>query len=284
MKITAFCPGHITGFFVPKKHHDDPLKSGSLGAGICVDKGAITTVTITEGKKNIESLVNGQPAPVTQTALDILLGDREYTIKSTTELQLPCGSGFGTSAAGALSATIALSSALSLTKESAIQAAHLAEITHNTGLGDVAAISKCGITYRVKEGVMPHGQIKQITGSPTITACVLAGQLSTANILTDPDLTKLITSAGEKCVEEMAINPTLDNLFKLSKKFTEESKLASAEVKNVLQMMKDIPSSMIMLGNSVFALGNQSEKLAPFGQVFVLNTDLQGPRVVTQRV
>ena len=51
MKITAFCPGHITGFFVPKKHHDDPLKSGSLGAGICVDKGAITTVTITEGKK-----------------------------------------------------------------------------------------------------------------------------------------------------------------------------------------------------------------------------------------
>ena len=131
---------------------------------------------------------------------------------------------------------------------------------------------------------MPHGQIKQITGSPTITACVLAGQLSTANILTDPDLTKLITSAGEKCVEEMAINPTLDNLFKLSKKFTEESKLASAEVKNVLQMMKDIPSSMIMLGNSVFALGNQSEKLAPFGQVFVLNTDLQGPRVVTQRV
>ena len=65
MKITAFCPGHITGFFVPKKHHDDPLKSGSLGAGICVDKGAITTVTITEGKKtsNPWSMVNQHRLP-----------------------------------------------------------------------------------------------------------------------------------------------------------------------------------------------------------------------------
>lgn len=280
MKVISFCPGHITGFFSPKMHCN-PLKSGSLGAGICVDRGAVTALIVTEGNRSIKSTVGGEAAPVTETALDILLGDRELKVRSETILQLPCGAGFGTSAAGALSAAAALCSALSLNTEEAVRAAHIAEIKHNTGLGDVAAISRCGVTYRLKEGVPPYGTIEGLECTPTITACVLNSSLSTADILTDKNKSKAISKAGEKCIAEMKCSPSLDNLFMLSRRFTEESKLASQEVRDALKALGDTQSSMIMLGNSVFALGSEAEEtLKPFGKTFVLHTDVKGLRIL----
>ncbi len=280
MKITAFCPGHITGFFAPKKH-SDPLRSGSLGAGICINKGAVTTLTIEEGSRSIKAVADGKEAPVTETALDLLLGNRDLIIKSETKLQLPCSAGFGTSAAGTISAAVALCSALSLTTEEAIRAAHVAEIKHNTGLGDVVAISRCGVTYRVKEGVKPYGIVERIDSTPTITACVFKNPLSTADILTNEEKNKIISKAGEKCIEEMKLNPTMDNLFTLSRKFTEESGLASEEVREALKALGGRQASMIMLGNSVFALGVE-ETLKEFGETFVLETDVAGPRILTR--
>ncbi|TQS83906.1 pantoate kinase [Candidatus Methanomassiliicoccus intestinalis] len=282
MKATAFCPGHITGFFSPKRHRD-PLKSGSLGAGICIDQGAVTTLSATEGNRSIKAAVDGNAAPVTETALDLLLGDRELQIRSETVLQLPCGAGFGTSAAGTISAAAALCSILSLSREEAVRAAHIAEIKHNTGLGDVAAISRCGVTYRLKEGVKPYGRVERLDCTPTITACVFKNPLSTADILTDKEKNKIISKAGEKCIAEMRRSPSLDNLFALSRRFTDESMLASEEVTEALRALGDTQASMIMLGNSVFALGSGAEDiLSAFGKTFVLHTDTTGPRILTR--
>lgn len=280
MKVTAFCPGHITGFFAPKRHAD-PLKSGSLGAGICVNKGAVTTLTVEEGNRSIKAVADGKEAPVTETALSLILGDKDLKITSKTELQLPCGAGFGTSAAGTISAAAALCEILSLNMEEAIRAAHVAEIRHNTGLGDVAAISRCGVTYRTKEGVEPYGVVKRINSSPTITACVFKNPLSTADVLTNKEKNKTISKAGEKCIEEMKRSPTLNNLFALSRKFTEESELASKEVREALDSLENRQASMIMLGNSVFALGIE-ETLKEFGETFILHTDTEGPRILTR--
>lgn len=280
MKVTAFCPGHITGFFAPKRHAD-PLKSGSLGAGICISRGAVTTLTVKEGNRSIKAEADGKAAPVTETALNLLLGNKDLKIESKTELQLPCGAGFGTSAAGTISAAAALCEVLSLNMDEAIKAAHLAEIKHNTGLGDVAAISRCGVTYRIKEGVKPYGVVKRIESAPTITACVFKNPLSTADILTDKEKNKAISQAGEKCIEEMKANPTLDNLFRLSRKFTEESNLASTEVREALDALENKQASMIMLGNSIFALGAE-ESLSEFGETFILQTDTEGPRILTR--
>lgn len=280
MKVTAFCPGHITGFFAPKRH-SDPLRSGSLGAGICVSRGAVTTLTVKEGNRSIKAEADGKAAPVTETALNLLLGNKDLKIESKTELQLPCGAGFGTSAAGTISAAAALCEVLSLNMDEAIKAAHLAEIKHNTGLGDVAAISRCGVTYRIREGVKPYGVVKRIESTPTITACVFKNPLSTADILTDKEKNKAISQAGEKCIEEMKANPTLDNLFRLSRKFTEESNLASTEVREALDALENKQASMIMLGNSIFALGAE-ESLSEFGETFILQTDTEGPRILTR--
>ena len=280
MKVTAFCPGHITGFFAPKRH-SDPLKSGSLGAGICVSRGAVTTLTVEEGNRSIKAEADGKAAPVTETALNLLLGNKDLKIESKTELQLPCGAGFGTSAAGTISAAAALCEILSLNMEEAVKAAHVAEIRHNTGLGDVAAISRCGVTYRVKEGVKPYGIVRRIDSSPVITACVFKNPLSTADILTNKEKSTAISKAGEKCIGEMKSNPTLDNLFRLSRRFTEESGLASKEVRDALDLLENKQASMIMLGNSVFALGVE-ESLRELGETFILQTDTEGPRILTR--
>lgn len=281
MKAVAFCPGHITGFFTPKQH-DNALQCGSQGAGICIDKGAVATVTAVEGKRHITATVNGLPAPVTESALNILLQDRELEVTAEVELQLPCGAGFGTSAAGSISATMALCDILSINTDLAINASHLAEIKHNTGLGDVPALSRSGITFRVREGVVPYGKIVRIPGSPKITACVLDDSLNTAEILTNSSFNERISLVGEYCIAEMKRNPTLDNLMTLSKKFMLESNLASDAVKNALMALREIPSSMIMLGNSVFAIGDGAEEiLINFGRVYNLHTDLNGPRILT---
>ena len=79
----------------------------------------------------------------------------------------------------------------------------------------------------------------------------------------------------------MKATPTLDNLFKLSRKFTEESNLASREVREALDTLKNKQASMIMLGNSIFALGAE-ESLSEFGETFILQTDTEGPRILTR--
>ena len=45
MKATAFSPGHVTGFFEVREG-DDPLASGSRGAGMCISLGATSKVTV----------------------------------------------------------------------------------------------------------------------------------------------------------------------------------------------------------------------------------------------
>ena len=170
-----------------------------------------------------------------------------------------------------------------MSREEAVRAAHIAEIKHNTGLGDVAAISRCGVTYRLKEGVKPYGRVERLDCTPTITACVFKNPLSTADILTDKEKNKIISKAGEKCIAEMRRSPSLDNLFALSRRFTDESMLASEEVTEALRALGDTQASMIMLGNSVFALGSGAEDiLSSFGKTFVLHTDTTGPRILTR--
>ncbi len=40
MKCSVFAPSHITGFF-EIVDHEDPLKRGSRGAGVALDKGVV---------------------------------------------------------------------------------------------------------------------------------------------------------------------------------------------------------------------------------------------------
>ena len=89
MKASAFSPGHITGFFLIKDKNEDISKKGSLGAGFCLSKGAVTTVNIEKsGKQKIDVFLNNKKsrAEVTQFVVKKIIGEK----KIIQLLGLPC--------------------------------------------------------------------------------------------------------------------------------------------------------------------------------------------------
>ncbi len=47
-KTRAWVPSHITGFFAAHRR-EDPLRSGSIGCGLCLSLGATTTIESAPG-------------------------------------------------------------------------------------------------------------------------------------------------------------------------------------------------------------------------------------------
>lgn len=288
MKTAAFCPGHITGFFEICEHRE-PLRSGSRGAGICTTLGATSTVTSRKGKGSMKVSINGEKneAPVTKQALARLILGRDIDLRVDTKLDLPLGQGFGMSAAGVLSATLATAEILDAPLQTALEAAHEAEILHRTGLGDVAAISKGGVTFRRIEGLPPFGRIDRIRANVELVLGVVGPPISTPAVLSDPDARERINRIGKECVESLGDSPSLANLFRLSREFAMRTGLVTKQVEKALAEIEDLgPASMVMLGNSIFASGeieDQRKVLAKHGQTYVAGIDWEGPRVIEPR-
>ncbi|NLT37948.1 MAG: GHMP kinase [Methanomassiliicoccus sp.] len=286
MRVTAYCPGHITGFFVPCVH-EDPLRTGSRGAGICIDRGVTATLEVLPGDGSMEFIVDGvmRDAPVMRDVLENLMGGGDFDIMVEASLGLPISSGFGMSAAGALATAFAMAEALGRTTEEAFAAAHRAELANGTGLGDVAALSRGGMTFRRREGIPPFGRIDRLTDALDIVAAVVGPVIRTSDVLRDPTKRKTIDSIGRECYRLLAKDPTPDMFFRTSREFTMRSGLAGPPVMDALEAIERLgDASMIMLGNSIFARGDldamQSE-LSRFGTTYRLSLDLLGPRVLS---
>lgn len=286
MKVTAYCPGHITGFFLPCIHKD-PLRTGSRGAGMCIDRGVTTTIEVMPGEGWMEFIIDGQmrDAPVMRSALENIIGDRFYDIVVEASLGLPISSGFGMSAAGALSAAFAMAKALGITTEKAFAAAHRAELSNGTGLGDVAALSCGGMTFRRKEGLPPYGRIDRLTDTLDIVAGVVGPVIRTSDVLGDPPRRRRIESIGRECYRMLAKDPTPDMFFRASREFTTRTGLAGPAVLEALESVEGLgDASMIMLGNSIFARGDldaMESELSRLGPTYRLSLDLLGPRVLS---
>lgn len=283
MRVTAFCPGHITGLFFPCPHAE-PLESGSRGAGMCVSLGARSTVSLTDATEGVRISINGRTgtASVTRAALMQLLPP-EHGASVDMTLDLPQGSGFAMSAAGTLSAVVALAELLDLPKQHAFEAAHLAELTHHSGLGDVAAMIGGGIVVRTREGIPPQGQTFRLADELDIVAGVVGPRMSTALVLEGERMRRL-SKTGEECQRRLLAQPTVDNFLRLCREFAERSGLITSPVRKALDALDGLgPCSMIMLGNSVFATGNLDEQekvLKNFGPTYRLRLDVDGPRVI----
>lgn len=288
MKVKAFCPGHITGFFQIMEHKD-PMRSGSRGAGLCVSLGATSTVRMEEGNGEVIVTINGKEdrAPVTVAAVSNVILDRKVDVYVETALDLPVGQGFGTSAAGALSAAQATCELLDLPFRVALRAAHWAELTNRTGLGDVAALSRGGLTFRRKEGLPPYGVIDRINAEPEVVLCVVGGPISTPKILGDPEKRRAVNEVGKECVKQMALSPTLATLMRLSRDFMSRTGMATKEVEDAVRAAEEYgPASMAMLGNSIFAVGHvkdQDRVLSEMGATFRCKVDWRGPRLLEDR-
>jgi pantoate kinase len=284
-RAIAFCPGHITGFFQAVEH-DNVFATGSRGAGFCTELGARTEVWMTDGQGSIEVNINGKPsfAPVTEYALRRILKNEPYDLNVVTVLGLPISQGFGTSAAGALSASLALCSLLDRPSHEGFEAAHESEIMNHTGMGDVSAMFRSGMTFRRKEGLPPLGKVDRFDGDPEVVLCEVGNPIKTSDVLNDERLRTRINTSGKKCLEEFEMDLTVPTFSRLSKRFAVESGVASPEaLKAIAAAEKFGHASMSMLGNSVFAFGEVDrleEALRNFGTTYKTRVDLKLPRLI----
>lgn len=286
MMAKAFCPGHVTGFF-EIFCSDDSLSTGSRGAGMCLSLGATSLVHLVEsGRKSIEITINGMriEADVSRAAAEHLVGERAVEVTIDTTLDLPVSQGFGMSAAGSLSASIALAGLLGLDIQRAFEAAHRAEVLHKCGFGDVPAIHRGGVTVRKRPGLPPHGEVLRIDGAPDIVLCVVGEERLTKEVLSDPGKLQRINEHGGRCVDALLRNPSVENLMRLSSSFAFDSGLATKQVLLAIEAASKVGmASMAMLGNAVFAVGDVKvlkDVLSDFGNVFTCAVDLEGPRMV----
>lgn len=275
--MTAFAPGHVTGFFEICSA-DDPARAGSRGAGICLSRGAISVVERRAHRTTVT--VDDVPgAPVTRDAIR-LLTDRH--VEAHVTLQLPQSQGFGMSAAGTLATTVATAALLDLSRDAAIRAAHLAEVQHATGLGDVAPAARGGVEIREQPGAA--GNIRHIDNGGDIVVATVGPPLETSSVLHDAEQRAKITRVGRRCMEELLAEPSLERLITLSRRFAVETGLLTPRLREVLEAVAPHGmAAMCMLGNAVFARGDTAalvDALSRSGRVWTCEIDTSGARLL----
>jgi pantoate kinase len=258
MSSSVFVPGHITGFFTIEDHQIS-LKKGSCGAGFLLSRGVRTTVS---DSSELTIDVNQGDSTVIDEVLNILEIDGGFKI--TQDIQLPIGAGFGTSAASALSLSLALNEFLDLgyPQELCGQIAHMAEVNLGAGLGDVIAQTGQGLVLRVAPGAPGIGEIKSFKHDVCI-AWKTFGGIETSSIIRNPIHQQAISDSGLKYLEYFEEKPSMRNFLDFSYRFSNETKLMSDEVKELIDYLDSRPdilgSSMAMLGNTAFAIAENED-------------------------
>ncbi|MDD1693912.1 MAG: GHMP kinase [Methanoregula sp.] len=278
--VTAFCPGHISGYF-KRINGTTRADTGSIGAGIVIDKGVTATVT-KAGKTSI--LVNrvdangkrseyANESPLLSSVIDRL----GVTASVVTECHLPIGAGFGLSAAALLATLTALNRLcdLCLAGHDIALLAHEAEVIHRTGLGDVAACQGGGWVVRKGPGIDATIHRRYDLTGPLYA--VSFGPIHTPSVLGSQQQMERVSSAFPRRSPK-----NVDDLFCISQQFALHSGLATPEVRNVIRSCgaQHIPASMTMLGNGVFAYGRDArDLLGQFGEVYECTMARSGARI-----
>jgi len=276
-KIRAWVPSHITGFFAAHRK-DDPLRSGSIGCGLCLSLGATTIIESDPEIRNTEILLNGvvSEAPVSRFVVEKVA---RKPVRMKTVLEMPFGAGFGASGAGALGCAYALNAHfdLGLTADQAACFAHEAEVCNGTGLGDVIAQNTGGLVVRLEPGGPGIGRIDRIPVPPLLISYVVRGPISTRDVLSDKEVMSSVNKAGLAALKELLKRPTLQNFMQLSRAFTMQSGLASDWARDAIEAVEAAGgmASMIMLGDAVFAFGG-AEALRAFGEVHTTTISQRG--------
>jgi pantoate kinase len=281
----AFCPGHISGYFRPVRK-SSPAESGSMGAGIVIHEGV--TARVARSKETLVRILRTGPSgeileqipdsPPVRYAAEAL----GISADITTRCRLPISAGFGLSAAALLSTITAANAqfSLGLTEEECSSLAHESEVIHMTGLGDVSACQAGGIDCRKGPGI--HAEIVRFYDLPGPVYAVCFGPLPSPGILgSGPAMEQVTRAFPNGCPSD---GP---DLFRLSRRFAEASGLITPEVKHALTLCdaRGIPASMTMLGNGVFALGEDAGAvLQPLGPVYRLELAREGARLVDESI
>ncbi len=264
-QATAYSPSHVTGFFEILDQSDEISERGSRGSGISLSKGVTTEVSVrrTSGQRIMISINNEltHNAKVSETVARDYLDRAEgrYSVEIKHHFEVPIGTGFGTSGAGALSLSLALNKALELglSTVEASQIAHQAEIEIKTGLGTVIAETYGGVEIRLKPGAPGVGRIMEIPyGNDMEVYAVGFGPISTTHVLSTPWMRDRINGHASRLLWSLLEKPSTSNLMQLSREFSDGIGLTTPRVRSLLSLFDqlNIQASMLMMGEGTFCI------------------------------
>jgi len=251
MAKRVFAPASITCFFAPVI--GDPLNSGSLGVGITLDKGVFVSAS---AGKNLRIFLNDREVDFpTVESVAVTLG---FKGNIWIDAEVPIGCGFGVSGASALASAFAINNVLGLNKSffELADLAHKAEVLNRTGLGDVVTQSFGGVVVRKSASSPSKCTVDRFLWNLNLDILVMGG-ISTAEVLSDYSMDK-ITEIGKNSLKEFLKNPTVENLFRQSKRFAVETGLIEIDsaIGDAIEAVESSGglASMVMLGKAVFAV------------------------------
>jgi pantoate kinase len=307
-KAKAFAPAAISSFFEIHDTQDGkPIveleKVGAIGGGFGLEKGVTTTVTTKEALKNsINIFINSKPASeakTTKKVIETLLNKiaTKYTVTVKHQIEVPIGTGFGTSAGGALTAGLALREALGLplTYNQIGKIAHASEIQCLTGLGTVSSLTfSGGCVLVVEPGAPGVCQIDRIPISPEymLVAGFCNSNIPKKSILSSPEKKREINSYGRKTLEAILNEPSLENFLDCCWEFSQKAGFATENIRQLVAAAKKagaVGAAQNMIGEAVHAVVHEEnadsvaeafKQTLPQQQVIVSKIDFQGARLI----
>jgi pantoate kinase len=306
-RARAFCPAGISSFFeICDRTSDgklitDPEKIGARGGGFSPDKGVSTEVTVAKAEeKQVQVFINGEFCPGAETTKSVveMLTDKiseKYAVTVMHNVEVPIGAGFGSSAAGALGAALALSKALglNLTYNQLGRIAHVAEVKSRTGLGTVGPLlfGECGLT--IEPGAPGIARLDRIPFSPDHRLVVgTFRSYPTKEMLFSPEKREIINKWGRKTLKKILAEPSLENFMGACKEFALGTGFATSRVQKLMELSEKagaIGAAQNMLGEAVHALVSVDsieavhesfKKLLPKEKILIANIDFQGARLI----
>jgi pantoate kinase len=267
----AFAPAVISNFFAihTESLSSDPpdySRAGATGGGFTLSKGVYTHAWLVKSSSRAISVaVNGNanyPADTTKKAVELLLdaaGGPPRLVELVQTVEVPIKAGFGSSSASALSAVMAVASALELpfTKEEVAAFAHQAEILRHTGLGTVASTynhsGAAVITRPGAPGVAKVVRVPVPQGLRVVTAFL---SLKRGHLLSSTRMRNKVNTLGEAALES-ASDFKLKSLLAAGHDFAQGLGLMTQAVKTLVAVSLEegaLGASQNMLGNAMHAV------------------------------
>ncbi|MEM4250908.1 MAG: hypothetical protein QW828_03665 [Candidatus Bathyarchaeia archaeon] len=275
--VQAFSPAGITSFFEPYELTQDGkglppiLRMAARGGGFTIRAGTVTRVTAHHAKKSSVEIIEGgrcrDDFTTTETVAELLLRqtDRKFTVKIEHEITVPVGAGYGASAAGALSAALAMNELLRLdmTFDELGLLAHRAEVECRTGLGTVGPLMIGGCIVQREGGPPGLCRIDRIPVRPQyriVTGCY--GPIPTRNVLGSRTVYSRIGKEGRRAMRAILGRPSLENLLQASEEFASRIGFMTERVKRSIAVAKRegaVGAAQNMLGEAFHAVVEESE-------------------------
>lgn len=305
-RAKAFSPAGVSSFFeICDRTPDgkliiDPERIGARGGGFALNKGVSTEVIVAEAEeKRVQVFINGEFCPeaeTTKSVVEMLTAkvSENYAVTVKHRVEVPIGAGFGSSAAGALGAALALSKvlALNLTYNQLGRVAHVAEVRCRTGLGTVGPLlfGGCGLT--LEPGAPGYARLDRIPVSPDHR--IIAGTFRpypTKEMLASQEKREIINEWGRKTLQKILAEPSLENFMGACKQFAVGTGFATERVQKLIELSEKagaIGAAQNMLGEAVHALVTVDkiesvheafQKLLPEEKIIIAKIDLQGARI-----